>query len=93
MIRNVMAFCGFIALAAAFSIQPARSQAGASKPAVLYEGARLISGTGNVPIEQSAFLVERGTITKIGKKGELTAPAGTARVDLTGMTVMPCAQR
>jgi imidazolonepropionase-like amidohydrolase len=84
-----MSFCGFVALAAAFSIQPVESQSGASRPAVLYEGARLISGTGNAPIEQSAFLVERGTITKIGKKGELTAPAGAARIDLTGMTVMP----
>jgi hypothetical protein len=76
-----MSFCGFVALAAAFSIQPVESQSGASRPAVLYDGARLISGTGDVPIEQSAFLVERGTITKIGKKGECTAPAGAARVD------------
>lgn len=89
MFRQTIALCGLLALAATCSIQPVDGQAGLSRPVVLYEGARLISGTGTAPIEQSAFLVERGTITKIGRKGELTAPAGAARVDLTGKTVMP----
>jgi imidazolonepropionase-like amidohydrolase len=56
---------------------------------VLYEGARLSSGTGSAPIEQSAFLVERGAITRVGRKGAVAAPAGASRVDLTGKTVMP----
>ena len=56
---------------------------------MLYEGARLIPGDGRAPIADSAFLVERGTITRVGKKGELTAPAGAGRVNLTGKTVMP----
>ena len=56
---------------------------------MLYEGARLIAGDGRAPIADSAFLVERGTITRVGKKGELTAPAGAGRVNLTGKTVMP----
>ena len=56
---------------------------------VLYEGARLIAGDGSAPIADSAFLVERGTITRVGKKGELTAPGGARRVNLTGKTVMP----
>ena len=56
---------------------------------VLYEGARLIPGDGRAPIADSAFLVERGTITRVGRKGEVGAPAGAGRVDLTGKTVMP----
>jgi imidazolonepropionase-like amidohydrolase len=56
---------------------------------VLYEGARLIAGDGSAPIADSAFLVEGGTITRIGKKGEWTAPAGALRISLTGKTVMP----
>ena len=56
--------------------------------AVLFEGARLISGDGSAPIENSAFLVENNRFTKVGRKGELQAP-GAARVDLTGRTVMP----
>jgi imidazolonepropionase-like amidohydrolase len=89
MFRTMIPVCGLVALAAALSIQPVASQSSAPRPVVLYEGARLIAGTLTAPIEQSAFLVERDTITKIGKKGEQAPPAGAARVDLTGKTVMP----
>ena len=57
--------------------------------ATLFEGARLIVGDGSAPIENSAFLVQGDTITWVGKKGERQPPAGAARVDLTGKTVMP----
>jgi imidazolonepropionase-like amidohydrolase len=33
--------------------------------------------------------VENGKFTRVGKKGDLQAPAGATRVDLTGKTVMP----
>jgi imidazolonepropionase-like amidohydrolase len=55
---------------------------------ILFEGARLIVGDGAV-VDNSAFLVENGTFTKVGRKGSLQLPAGAARVDLTGKTVMP----
>src|SRR2546422_5721958 len=57
--------------------------------ATLYEGARLIPGDGKPAIERSAFIVENGTITRLGRQGDVTPPAGAARVDLTGKTVMP----
>jgi imidazolonepropionase-like amidohydrolase len=57
--------------------------------AQLYEGARLIPGDGGPAIESSAFLVERGVITRVGKKGEVVAPEKIQRVDLSGKTVMP----
>jgi imidazolonepropionase-like amidohydrolase len=56
---------------------------------VLYEGARLITVDGSAPIERSAFLVENGRFARVGRQGEITAPAGAARVDLTGKTVIP----
>jgi len=56
---------------------------------VVYEGARLIVGDGGAPIEKSAFLVENGRITAVGRQGEVKTPAGAARVDLAGKTVMP----
>ena len=56
---------------------------------VLYEGARLIPGDGTAPVENAAFIVESGIITRIGRSGELALPAGSRRVDLTGKTVMP----
>ena len=57
--------------------------------ATVFEGARLIVGDGSAPIADSAFLVENGRFTAVGRKGQLKAPAGAARVDLTGKTVMP----
>src|SRR5688572_4417828 len=57
--------------------------------AILFEGARLIDGNGGPPIEQSALLIDDDAIVAVGRKGELAAPAGAARVDLTGKTVMP----
>jgi imidazolonepropionase-like amidohydrolase len=57
--------------------------------ATLFEGARLIVGDGTAPIENSAFIVQGDTITWVGKRGERQPPAGAARVDLTGKTVMP----
>ena len=57
--------------------------------AVLFEGARLIVGDGSEPLENSAFLVENGRFTQVGAAGEIPLPAGAARMDLTGKTVMP----
>ncbi len=61
--------------------------AGQQRP-VLFEGARLIVGDGRV-VENSAFVIENGKITRVGSKGNLKLPAGATRVDLTGKTVMP----
>lgn len=58
-------------------------------PATLFEGARLIVGDGSAPLENSVILIDNGKITGVGHKGEITAPPGAARVDLTGKTVMP----
>ena len=55
----------------------------------LFEGARLITGDGKAPIENSAFLVENKRFSRVGKKGEIRLPAGARRVDLAGKTVMP----
>ena len=55
----------------------------------VFEGARLIVGDDSEPIEDAAFIVEEDRITAIGQRGELDVPAGAARVDLTGKTVMP----
>src|SRR5262249_44511001 len=68
------------------------SRPAAAQPATgvtLFEGARLITGDGGAPIEDSAFLVEGSRITQVGRRGEVTAPAGAARVSLAGKTVIP----
>ena len=66
----------------------AERQPGAST-ITLFEGARLIAGDGREPLENSAFVVENDRFTRVGKRGDVQAPAGAARVDLTGKTVIP----
>jgi hypothetical protein len=65
------------------------SQSRGPAAAVLYEGARVIAGDGSAPIERGAFVVQNGRISAVGRKGDVKAPAGAARVDLAGKTVMP----
>jgi imidazolonepropionase-like amidohydrolase len=57
--------------------------------AVLFEGARLITGNDGAPIDNSAFLVQNNQFVRVGRKGDIALPAGASRVDLTGKTVMP----
>src|SRR5688572_27696777 len=75
----------FIALSVSVSLlwaQPPR-------PALWFEGARLIVGDRTPVIESSAFLVEGDTFTWVGRRGDRRPPAGATRVDLTGTTVIP----
>src|SRR6266540_3966867 len=62
---------------------------GQATPPTVFEGARLITGDGSPPIENSAFIVESGRFTRVGRRGEVPVPTGAARIDLTGKTVMP----
>ncbi|HEY6340178.1 MAG TPA: amidohydrolase family protein [Bryobacteraceae bacterium] len=54
----------------------------------VFEGARLITGDGAV-VGNSAFVVDNTRFTQVGQRGQLQIPAGAARVDLSGKTVMP----
>jgi len=58
-----------------------------AQQAVVYEGGRLIIGDGSAAIENGTFVVQSGHITAIGRA--INPPAGAARVDLAGKTVMP----
>jgi imidazolonepropionase-like amidohydrolase len=78
------------ALVTAALVMAAVVQQTAQTPATrVFEGARLITGDGSAPIEDSAFVVQGNRITAVGRRGQVNAPAGAQRVDLTGKTVMP----
>jgi imidazolonepropionase-like amidohydrolase len=68
---------------------PMTASSQARRPAIWFEGARLIIGDKSATIESSAFLVEGDSFTWVGKKGERQPPPNAVRVDLTGKTVMP----
>jgi imidazolonepropionase-like amidohydrolase len=86
MLRRTISLCGLAALVAAGALHHLEAHA---NRAVLYEGARLISGDGSAPLADAAFLVQDGAIVRVGRRGEITAPAGASRVNLAGKTVMP----
>ena len=54
-----------------------------------FEGARIIVGDGRTPIENATLLVDGARIVQAGPAAEVRVPAGAARVNLTGKTVMP----
>jgi imidazolonepropionase-like amidohydrolase len=63
---------------------------GGQTPAItIYEGARLVDGTGAAAVENAAFVVTGGRITAVGRTGQVAAPAGASRVNLAGKTVIP----
>ena len=72
MFRHIYALCGL--LAAALFMLPAYGQPAGD--VVLYEGARLIPGDGRAAINDAAFLVENGIITRVGVTGGLAAAGG-----------------
>jgi imidazolonepropionase-like amidohydrolase len=68
-------------------LQTAMAQSGSG--VTVFEGARLITGDGSDPIENSVFIVVGDRITHVGKNGVLAVPGRANRVDLSGKTVMP----
>ena len=75
-------------LAATFAAN-VESQAPQATGVTVFEGARLIVGDGSAPIENGAFVVQNNRFAQVGRRGQVKVPAGAARVDLTGKTVMP----
>jgi len=80
--RSITRF-GLLIFVVAFFVTPAWPQT------ILFEGARIIPGDGSPAIENGALLVEGGTVARIGRRDEITPPAGATRINLDGRTVMP----
>jgi imidazolonepropionase-like amidohydrolase len=78
---------GLVVTAACSS--PATGQAPAATGVTVFEGARLIDGTGAAAVDDAVFTVDGGRITAVGRRGQFEVPPGASRVDLTGKTVMP----
>ena len=77
-----------ISLALSWSVL-GTAEAQQATPVTAFEGARLITGDGGAPITDAVFIVANGQFTVVGRRGQINVPAGAARVDLTGKTVMP----
>jgi len=77
------------ALAVSACSSPSPEPAQPASRVTVFEGARLITGDGSAPIENAAFIVDGTRFLQVGRAGEITAPEGATRVELTGKTVMP----
>ena len=76
-----------LALVAACSA-PITEQHPAPTTVTVFEGARVLVGDGSV-IETATVVVDGDRLVAVGGSDEVEVPAGAARVDLTGRTVMP----
>ena len=54
-----------------------------------YEGATVIVGDGSAPIENATIVVDHDKISLVGAASDVEVPAGAARVDVSGKTIMP----
>ncbi len=78
------------AVAALLGLRPwSTSAVGQGGSATVFQGARVIVGSGGAPIDNAAFVVENGRFVQVGRADQVKAPAGAAKVDLAGKTVMP----
>lgn len=66
-----------------------RTLAQAPAGLTVFEGARVIVGDGRPPIENASFVVDGARIVQVGSVASVKVPAGAARVNLAGKTVMP----
>jgi len=86
--RHVVAIAGLIGLLVVVASSTlARGQAPTA--VTVFEGARIIVGDGRPPLENATFVVTGTRFVQVGRAGDVRVPAGAARVNLTGKTVMP----
>jgi imidazolonepropionase-like amidohydrolase len=87
--RLVLVLATAVVAAGCSSPEQTQQTQTAGEPSIVFEGARLITGDGSAPIENSAFVVSGGSFTAVGRRDSVQVPAGATRIDLTGKTVMP----
>ena len=78
-----------VAVAALLSLPAVRIAAQDAPAIVAFENLRLIPGDGRPAMEQATLLVEKGRVRQVGATFEVRVPAGAARVDMRGKTVVP----
>ncbi|MBM4264970.1 MAG: hypothetical protein FJ145_26550 [Deltaproteobacteria bacterium] len=83
-----MAMATFAAMIMTVFLNGCSTSMTGSGPVTAYEGARVIVGDGRT-IDNATLLVQGDKITQVGRAADVSVPAGAARVNLAGKTVMP----
>jgi imidazolonepropionase-like amidohydrolase len=79
----------FLGLASGVAVAMLATPQGQTAATTVYEGARLINGTGGAAVENAVLVVRDGRFTAVGRAGQVNVPKGATRVSLTGKTIMP----
>ena len=61
----------------------------ADKPTLALVGGQVIDGYEGPPIDDGVVLIAGERIVAVGRRAELTVPAGTPTIDTAGMSVLP----
>src|SRR5436305_648794 len=80
-----------VVLALLLASMPALAAPAAAAPPAppLLTGARVLDPSGDHLLDGRDVLIENGRIAAVGAAGTLRAPAGTERIDLAGLTLIP----
>ena len=76
-------------LLAALTVVAATALVAGQGTVTVYQGARLINGTGGPAIDNAVIVVQGGRFTQAGPANTVKVPAGAATVNLAGKTVIP----
>lgn len=66
-----------------------RARADVPAGGIAFTGGRVVTMRGDEVIEDGIVLVDGNRIAGVGRRGELSIPAGTTRIDVSGKTIMP----
>ena len=60
-----------------------------AQTSIVIQGGTLIDGTGRPPVENAVIVIEGNRFKAIGRAGEVTIPAGSQIVDVSGKHILP----
>ncbi len=65
------------------------STVAAQGPVLVLQGGTLIDGTGRPPMTDAVVVVEGNRIRAVGRRGQVTVPAGATVIQANGRTILP----
>src|SRR3712207_4341575 len=92
MTRRSILTLGALGVVQLFSLSPAaeaQRQETKGSGTVVLRAARLIDGTGALPIANGVVVVTGDRIVAVGREGTVRVPAGARRIDLGDATLLP----
>ncbi|WP_244227625.1 amidohydrolase family protein [Corallococcus aberystwythensis] len=71
------------------TLLPSAHAAAPASRTVVFQGGRVLDGTGGAPLEAAAVVVRDGRIVSVGPATQVQAPKGAEVIDFKGQTLLP----